>query len=73
MLANATPLGMIPNTGISSVPAGTLGNFGAVFDAVYTPLQTQILKVPNRLAPLQGCCLLYIELYLPPMMTTTAA
>ncbi len=59
VLANATPLGMIPNTGTSSVPAEMLGNFGAVFDAVYTPLQTQILKVPSWLAPLQGCCLLY--------------
>ncbi len=45
MLANSTSVGMHPNVSQSPVGAGAMCNFSVAFDAVYTPLQTQLLKV----------------------------
>ncbi|KAJ6737510.1 SHIKIMATE DEHYDROGENASE [Salix viminalis] len=44
ILANATPIGMHPST--ERIPAAeeTLGNYQLVFDAVYTPRKTRLLK-----------------------------
>ncbi len=44
VLANTTSVGMAPNDDVSPVPAAALGGFAVVFDAVYTPLETKLLK-----------------------------
>ncbi|XP_021282922.1 bifunctional 3-dehydroquinate dehydratase/shikimate dehydrogenase, chloroplastic-like isoform X3 [Herrania umbratica] len=45
ILANATPLGMHPNTDQRiPVAESTLGDYELVFDAVYTPRKTKLLK-----------------------------
>ena len=45
VLANTTAVGMHPAEGESPVAAEALVGYQLVFDAVYTPLQTQLLKV----------------------------
>ncbi|KAK4410860.1 Bifunctional 3-dehydroquinate dehydratase/shikimate dehydrogenase, chloroplastic [Sesamum angolense] len=44
ILANATPLGMHPNMDRIPVPEETLRDYKLVFDAVYTPRKTRLLK-----------------------------
>ncbi|KAH9754555.1 Shikimate dehydrogenase [Citrus sinensis] len=44
ILANATPLGMHPNTDRVPVSEETLRDYQLVFDAVYTPRKTRLLK-----------------------------
>nr|XP_007147104.1 hypothetical protein PHAVU_006G096400g [Phaseolus vulgaris]ESW19098.1 hypothetical protein PHAVU_006G096400g [Phaseolus vulgaris] len=44
ILANATPVGMHPNTDRIPVAEGTLEDYWLVFDAVYTPRRTRLLK-----------------------------
>ena len=44
VLANTTSVGMQPDVGSTPVPAAALPNFGLVFDAVYTPLETRLLR-----------------------------
>ncbi|KAF5453933.1 hypothetical protein F2P56_023642 [Juglans regia] len=44
ILANATPLGMHPNTDRIPVAEATLGDYQLVFDSVYTPRKTRLLK-----------------------------
>ncbi|GLT60536.1 hypothetical protein SLA2020_332980 [Shorea laevis] len=44
ILANATPVGMHPNTDRIPVSEATLGDYEVVFDAVYTPRKTRLLK-----------------------------
>ncbi|XP_020204553.1 bifunctional 3-dehydroquinate dehydratase/shikimate dehydrogenase, chloroplastic [Cajanus cajan] len=44
ILANATPVGMHPNTDRIPVAEATLGEYLLVFDAVYTPRRTRLLK-----------------------------
>ena len=44
ILANTTSVGMQPDVGSTPVPAAALPNFGLVFDAVYTPLETRLLR-----------------------------
>ncbi|KAL6763450.1 dehydroquinate dehydratase [Haematococcus lacustris] len=43
VLANTTAVGMAPQVAASPVPASSLSCFGLVFDAVYTPVWTQLL------------------------------
>lgn len=45
VLANTTSVGMQPSVGESPVQAQILEGYELVFDAVYTPLKTQLLKV----------------------------
>lgn len=45
MLVNTTSVGMHPAEGESPVAAAALPQFQVVFDAIYTPLETQLLKV----------------------------
>ena len=45
VLANTTSNGMHPDETATPVPAAALQHFELVFDAVYTPMQTQLLKV----------------------------
>ncbi|KAL8117047.1 bifunctional 3-dehydroquinate dehydratase/shikimate dehydrogenase, chloroplastic-like isoform X2 [Apium graveolens] len=44
ILANATPLGMHPRTDRIPVAQGTLKDYRLVFDAVYTPRKTTLLR-----------------------------
>jgi 3-dehydroquinate dehydratase/shikimate dehydrogenase len=44
VLANTTSLGMQPDVDSTPVPASALRNFSLVFDAVYTPLETRLLR-----------------------------
>mmetsp|Transcript_20931 Transcript_20931/g.45776 ORF Transcript_20931/g.45776 Transcript_20931/m.45776 type:complete len:609 (+) Transcript_20931:186-2012(+) len=44
VLANSTSVGMAPKVEETPVPAAAVKNFGLVFDAVYTPVWTQLLK-----------------------------
>ncbi|GER32937.1 shikimate dehydrogenase [Striga asiatica] len=44
ILANATPLGMHPNVDRIPVPKESLMDYKLVFDAVYTPKKTRLLK-----------------------------
>ena len=43
VLANSTSLGMAPKVEQTPVPRSVVGNFGLVFDAVYTPVWTRLL------------------------------
>ena len=43
VLANSTSLGMAPKVDQTPVPRSFVGNFGLVFDAVYTPVWTRLL------------------------------
>lgn len=45
VLANTTSLGMQPDVDISPLPAAALPGFQLAFDAIYTPVQTRLLKV----------------------------
>lgn len=47
VLLNSTSIGMHPAEGETPVSAEALGSYKLVFDAVYTPLQTRLLKVWN--------------------------
>ncbi|KAJ6694239.1 hypothetical protein OIU85_004972 [Salix viminalis] len=44
ILANATPIGMHPSADRIPVAEATLGSYQLVFDAVYTPRKTRLLK-----------------------------
>ena len=44
LLANATPVGMHPHVDMSPVPPGLLSRELTVFDAVYNPLETRLLR-----------------------------
>eukprot|EP00262_Sarcandra_glabra_P020592 TRINITY_DN8273_c0_g3_i1.p1 TRINITY_DN8273_c0_g3~~TRINITY_DN8273_c0_g3_i1.p1 ORF type:complete len:101 (-),score=17.03 TRINITY_DN8273_c0_g3_i1:122-424(-) len=44
ILANATSIGMQPNSDHTPVAKGVLGAYDLVFDAVYTPRKTRLLK-----------------------------
>ena len=45
VLANTTSIGMHPQQDVSPVAASALKEFELVFDAVYTPMDTQLLQV----------------------------
>ena len=45
VLANTTSVGMAPAVSETPVPAAALAQYPLVFDAVYTPLKTRLLKV----------------------------
>ena len=44
VLMNSTSIGMSPADSESPVEAGSLKGYKLVFDAVYTPLETRLLK-----------------------------
>ncbi|MFX1503171.1 MAG: shikimate dehydrogenase family protein, partial [Promethearchaeota archaeon] len=54
ILINATPLGMYPNIDKSPIPAEFLHEDLFVFDIVYNPLKTQLLKDASEI----GCNIL---------------
>uniref|UniRef100_A0A383V933 Uncharacterized protein n=2 Tax=Tetradesmus obliquus TaxID=3088 RepID=A0A383V933_TETOB len=53
VLANSTSVGMVPNVEETPVATAAVGNFKVVFDAVYTPRETRLL----RDAAAAGCLL----------------
>jgi shikimate dehydrogenase len=44
LLVNATPVGMSPNTDNMPVPESVLKNCANVYDAIYNPLKTKLIK-----------------------------
>ena len=48
VLVNTTSVGMHPNVNDSPMPAESLGGYQLVFDAIYTPVQTQLLQVSRH-------------------------
>lgn len=49
LLVNTTPLGMVPNTGVSPVDLSRFPALEAVFDVVYNPRRTKFLLDAERL------------------------
>lgn len=49
VLVNTTSVGMHPAVAESPVAARALSRFQVVFDAIYTPLETHLLKVGKML------------------------
>lgn len=49
LLINATPLGMYPNTDEMPVTEDVLKNCSTVFDAVYNPLETKLVKTAKSM------------------------
>ena len=49
LCVNATPVGMYPNTGAMAITAEQLSHCKALFDAVYNPRQTELIKTAERL------------------------
>ncbi len=44
VVVNCTPIGMHPNEGVSIIPAELFRNGQAVFDVVYNPIETKLLR-----------------------------
>lgn len=55
VIINATPVGMKPNTGKSLVPGKLLKPRQVVFDIVYSPLETKLLKSARK----KGCRIIH--------------
>lgn len=49
LLMNATPVGMFPKTDACPVPDAVIENSGAVFDVIYNPRKTQLIKKAEAL------------------------
>lgn len=55
LLVNATPVGMYPKTGDCPVDAGVVQNASFVFDAVYNPNETALVRLAGKLGvPARG-------------------
>ncbi len=55
LLCNSTPVGMYPNTEACPVSADVISRAGAVFDAVYNPVETLLLRRAAELSvPARG-------------------
>lgn len=48
LLINATSVGMYPNTGVSPVSENVVSRCGTVFDIVYNPKKTELLRLAER-------------------------
>ncbi|CAN6469224.1 unnamed protein product [Victoria cruziana] len=48
ILANTTPVGMQPKTGVSPIPESALKHYRLVFDAIYTPIDTRLLTEAKK-------------------------
>lgn len=48
ILIHATPVGMAPKTEVSLVPDGMIRDDQVVFDAVYTPFETKLLRIARE-------------------------
>lgn len=78
ILINTTSVGMQPNEEQSPIPKEALQEYTLVFDAVYTPLKTTLLKVsvvpPKSLQFMTcpGVCICY-SLACPPLAAKTLA
>lgn len=54
LLVNATPVGMHPKTGVSPLSADQVELFGAVYDIVYNPGETELLKIAKQKGKITG-------------------
>lgn len=48
LLINATSVGMLPNTGVSPVSEAVVSRCATVFDIVYNPKQTELLRIAEQ-------------------------
>ena len=48
LLINASPVGMFPNTNAMPIPQGALKGVQAVFDCIYNPRETQLMKAAKQ-------------------------
>ncbi|MBQ9227703.1 MAG: shikimate dehydrogenase [Eubacterium sp.] len=48
LIINATPVGMAPHTDACPLAAAAVKKAGAVFDAIYNPTETQLLKIARE-------------------------
>ena len=48
IIINATPVGMHPDVKNSSVPAGLIARHQSVFDLVYNPVETKLIKLARQ-------------------------
>ena len=48
LILNGTPAGMYPDVNISPVPSAVARKAGAVFDAIYNPVETQLIKLARE-------------------------
>jgi shikimate 5-dehydrogenase len=53
VLLNTTSVGMAPAADATPVPQAVLGGYALVFDAIYTPLETRLLRA--RAPPAAAC------------------
>ncbi len=61
IVINCTAIGMTPNVDDSPIPAGTLSGVGVVFDTIYNPVQTRLLREASS----AGCvCVSGMEMFL---------
>ena len=63
LIINATPVGMSPNTGVSPVKRDVVKASGAVFDAIYNPGETELLRYAREegIKHLNGLPMLVIQ------------
>lgn len=54
VLMNSTSVGMQPDVDVTPVPKSSLSAYRLVFDAVYTPVETRLLKASASAAFCQG-------------------
>lgn len=47
LLVNCTPVGMYPHAAESPIPRAQIARCGAIFDAIYHPVQTQLLDMAD--------------------------
>lgn len=48
LLVNGTPVGMHPNTDVCVLPKEKVQSMGAVFDAIYNPMETLLIKYAKQ-------------------------
>ena len=81
VLVNTTSIGMQPNVDDSPLPAAVLSGFALAFDAIYTPVQTRLLKAralpdagrAGRAVSRCGCQLLRLQLTVRGVQEAAAA
>lgn len=49
ILINCTPLGMYPKIDISPIDKGIIGNFNIVYDLIYNPRETLLMKLAKQM------------------------
>lgn len=55
LILNGTPAGMYPDINISPVPSAVARKAGAVFDAIYNPIETELIKLAKENGAKTAC------------------